>query len=194
MYRADLYKKLASLKSENPELYSFNLLDTLYRHNPLHNIYSMVIYYIGDEIFSPSPTIDVTIRASKEIKLAERTRALTERIKPGQSLEHQKARALEMLQDVADDNAKLIKEDTSFFTAAISKVSFWGMSLSSMSLTSEGRLGRLIALAKITITGMTAKDFEPLLIDDSIEVSEPIVTKAPERGADEPSSEYTRSM
>ncbi len=40
LHANDLYKKLADLKAEKPELYSFNLLDTPYKHNPLHIIHA----------------------------------------------------------------------------------------------------------------------------------------------------------
>lgn len=162
LHATDLYRKLADLKIEKPDLYSFNLLDTPYRHNPLHVIHSLAVYYIGEEIFSPNTNIDVTMRTTKETKLAERIRALSERILPGHPLESQKERALEMLVDLAGDNAQIIKQDSSLLATMASKLTFWGIGVS-LHTAGEGRLGRLIAVARLAIDGMTPQEFEPLI-------------------------------
>jgi hypothetical protein len=162
LHANDLYKKLDDLKKDNPALYSFNLLDTPYKHNPLHVIYALAVYYIGEEIFCPNARIDVTMRNNKESKLAERIRALSERILPEHPLEFHKERAKEMLKDLATDNAEIIKQDPSLLATLASKITFWGMGFS-LSTAGEGRLGRLIAVAKLTIEGMTAQEFEPLM-------------------------------
>ena len=156
----DLYKKILELREKKPELYSFDLLDVTYKNNPLHMIYEFVIDYIGDDIFSPQ-NVDVDTRASKEQKVAERTRALTERIQPDANLEQHRTRALEMLRDLANDNKIVIKGEHSVFSSVLSKTTLWGFGLN-LQLTGPGRLATKIYQTQTKITKLKEEEFEPL--------------------------------
>lgn len=161
LHADDLYKKISSLKQIDAESYAFTLLNVPAKYNPLHLIYEMVIYYIGDEIFNPNKKIDVKTRAQKELHLGKRVSSLSERIQPHHNLNEQKSRALEMLDDLKGDNDTITRGETSMISTALSKLSIWGVSLN-VCPTGEGRLGRLIARVKLTIKGMITKEFEPL--------------------------------
>ncbi|HAT8178130.1 TPA: hypothetical protein JA361_01360 [Legionella pneumophila] len=140
--------------------FDFDLLNKAYTETPENIVYYHAAIYLGDEIFSPRTGIDYEIRTKKEGQLAVRLQALSERINPTHNLEEQRKRALQVLQDLAQDNQNAIKKDKGF---SLPGLSFWGVSVVTPSdwfNSGEGRFGVEFNTAVRTIQGMTESQFE----------------------------------
>jgi hypothetical protein len=157
-----LYKKLIEFKKIGS--LTFDLLDMKYTNNPLFLIYYHAVYYFGEEIFHPKSNLDVKLRAEKEVRLGKRLQSLSELIKPEQTLDEQKERALQVLADLANDNKQVIKKDKSYYK--LPGLTLYGVGLSIPTdwfSPSEGRLGEQFNLAVRKINEMTLHDFEPII-------------------------------
>ncbi|KGP64292.1 hypothetical protein EP47_00115 [Legionella norrlandica] len=150
------FDKLASFK--------FKLLDKSYSETPEYIVYYHAAVYLGDEIFTPKPGIDISIRNQKEDQVAKRLQSLSELIKSNYNLEEQRERALQVLSDLAADNKKIIKKDESSLP---SFSLFWGASIvapAELFSAREGRFGDEFNMANRRIKAMTEKQFKPSVI------------------------------
>lgn len=171
-----LYKKIKDRKTTTPDLYAYTVLDTIAKNNPLHLVYELEIYYLGNEIFNPNKKIDMQTRLEKEKKLAERIKILSEQIKVEHKLKDQSDRALKILCDLKRDNEDIVSNEPSMFSTVLSKFSFYGANLN-VQTTGEGRLGRFISSTILLVTGMSEKEFEPLSEPLAEPLIKPAVTK-----------------
>lgn len=140
--------------------FEFNLLNKSYSETPENLVYYHAAIYLGDEIFTPKTGIDYEIRTKKEEQLAVRLQALSERINPSHNLEEQRKRALQVLQDLAQDNQNAIKKDKGF---SLPGLSFWGVGVVTPSdwfSSGEGRFGVEFNTAVRTIQAMNETQFE----------------------------------
>ena len=161
LHTNDFHKKLSSFK--------FSLLDKEYTETPENIIYYHATYYFGEEIFVPKSGIDVEIRSSKEKKLEIRLKSLSELIKPTYTLDEQRERSIQVLDDLASDNKLAIKKDEASTPVTVPGLSFWGVSLTLSGVTdyfaaSEGRMGVQFNLAARKIREMTEETFEPPVV------------------------------
>jgi hypothetical protein len=180
--------------------FDFDLLNKSYTETPENIVYYHAAIYLGDEIFSPRTGIDYEIRTKKEGQLAVRLQALSERINPSHNLEEQRKRALQVLQDLAQDNQNAIKKDKGF---SLPGLSFWGVSVVTPSdwfSSGEGRFGVEFNTAVRTIQGMTESQFEKPVVKQTTakqEESKPSdvkKTEATDEEDEEHSSENTHTL
>ncbi|MDI1351927.1 MAG: hypothetical protein PSV35_04015, partial [bacterium] len=96
LHTTGFYTKLAE--------FPFNLLNKEHTSTPENIVYYHACYYFGEEIFDPKAHSDVGIRAKKEGALEKRLQSLSELIKPTYTLQEQRIRTLQVLEDLAADN------------------------------------------------------------------------------------------
>ncbi|AOW53386.1 TPA: lpg2874 family Dot/Icm T4SS effector [Legionella pneumophila subsp. pneumophila] len=180
--------------------FDFDLLNKAYTETPENIVYYHAAIYLGDEIFSPRTGIDYEIRTKKEVQLAVRLQALSERINPSHNLEEQRKRALQVLQDLAQDNQNAIKKDKGF---SLPGLSFWGVSVVTPSdwfSSGEGRFGVEFNTAVRTIQGMTESQFERPTVkqttakQEETKPSDVKKTEATDEEDEEHSSENTHTL
>ncbi|BCA97040.1 hypothetical protein TUM19329_34010 [Legionella antarctica] len=159
LHTNDFHKKLESFK--------FSLLNKEYSETPENVCYYHATYYFGEEIFAPKKGLDIKIREQKEAKLEKRLQSLSELIKPTHTLDEQRERSIQVLDDLASDNKLAIKKDEAPVT--VPGMSFWGVSLTLSGVTdyfsaSEGRMGVQFNLAARKIRDMSEDKFEPPVV------------------------------
>jgi hypothetical protein len=163
LHTNDFHKKLSSFK--------FGLLDKEYTETPENIIYFHAVYYFGEEIFVPKSGIDVEIRSQKEKKLEIRLKSLSELIKPTHTLDEQKERSIQVLEDLASDNKLAIKKEEGSTPVAVPGLSFWGFQITAPTewfAASEGRMGVQFNLAARRIREMTEDTFEPPVVQQVV--------------------------